>query len=67
MNAATEQQTVTRIVLRYRRNSFGEYCVKVYEGVKASQMKSYFTDDWQDAVQTADAMAKEYGIAAEVD
>ena len=59
--------TKREIKLKHRRNEYGEFCVKVIKDGKADQMESYFTDDWQDAVETAELMASQFGVTAQID
>lgn len=48
--------------LSKRKNEYGEYVIRGYEDGKRCEDADYFTDDWEDAVNTAKAVAKQrYG------
>jgi hypothetical protein len=48
---------VTRVTLRKRRNDWGDYVIRAYgaDGKRLSDC-DYFTDNWDDAVETLRAM-----------
>ena len=46
------------IVCSDKKNEHGEYEVRLYVDGKKNDDATYFTDDWDDAVDTAKAMAK---------
>ena len=52
----------TKLSLYKVKNEYGEYCVKCYADDKYSEIDSYYTDDWQDAVDTFNDMAKRLGL-----
>lgn len=41
------------------KNDYGEYVIKAYTDGKYDEEKTYYTDDWKDAVNTLKAMAKQ--------
>lgn len=45
--------------LNKRKNEYDEYIVKAYTDGKYDEEKTYYTDDWEDAVNTLNAMAKQ--------
>lgn len=45
--------------LNKRKNEYGEFIVKAYTDGKYDEEKTYYTDDWEDAVDTLNAMAKQ--------
>jgi hypothetical protein len=54
----TESKKVGSVSLRKKRNAFGEYVVRAYdEDGKRYPPADYYTDDWDDAVSTANLMA----------
>jgi hypothetical protein len=52
----------TKLSLYKVKNEYGEYCVKCYVDDKYSEVDSYYTDDWQDAIDTFNDMAKRLGL-----
>jgi len=48
-----------------RKNEYGEFIVKEYINGKFREDGSYYTDDWQDAVDTIKSMARNEGMAIE--
>lgn len=58
-----ENDKETKIVLNRRRNEHGEFVVKYYENGKFNDEKSYYTEDWEDAVATMKDMKKRAGIS----
>lgn len=57
-----DSKNYTKLSLYKVKNEYGEYCVKCYVDDKYSEIDSYYTDDWQDAVDTFNAMAKRLGL-----
>jgi hypothetical protein len=56
---------LSRVTLRKRRNEWGEYVVRAYDrDGRRYPDGDYFTDDWEDAVNTAEAMRKVQSIEA---
>jgi hypothetical protein len=52
-----ENQVITKVTLRKRRNDCGEYVVRAYTADgRLYPAGYYFTDNWDDAVETARAM-----------
>jgi hypothetical protein len=48
---------LSRVTLRKRRNEWGEYVVRAYDrDGRRYPDGDYFTDDWEDAVNTAETM-----------
>lgn len=45
--------------LNKRKNEYDEYVIKAYTDGKYDEEKTYYTDDWEDAVNTLNAMAKQ--------
>lgn len=45
--------------LNKRKNEYGEFIVKAYTDGKYDEEKTYYTDDWEDAVDTLNAIAKQ--------
>lgn len=45
--------------LNKRKNEYDEYVIKAYTDGKYDEEKTYYTDDWEDAVNTLNTMAKQ--------
>ena len=45
--------------LNKRKNEYDEYVIKAYTDGKYDEEKTYYTDDWEDAVNTLNAIAKQ--------
>lgn len=45
--------------LSKRKNDYGEYVIKGYVNGKRNEDYDYFTDDWEDAIGTAEFLAKQ--------
>lgn len=45
--------------LNKRKNEYGEFIIKAYTDGKYDEEKTYYTDDWEDAVDTLNSMAKQ--------
>lgn len=48
--------------LAKKKNDYDEYVVKAYKNGKYYEEASYYTDDWQDALDTLKMMAKREGL-----
>jgi len=53
---------VPELTISITKDTYGEYCVNyMLDGVR-SEAKSYYTDDYKDAVATARQMIREYSM-----
>lgn len=56
------KSNVNKIILRKKLNEYGEYKIEVFiNGIK-NEEAAYYTDDWQDALDTYFNMVKQYGL-----
>lgn len=59
-NLTKESHQTNTVKLKVIKNEIGEYVVKVYINGKYDDMKSYFTDDKEDAITTKKSMSKQF-------
>lgn len=71
---ANQDMSTYQTRLRKSKNPFGEYAIKSFapDGIEGYQKKSYepatyYTDDWDDAVNTFNSIAKQYGLEVKTD
>lgn len=56
--------SVDKVVLKLskKKNDYDEFVIRFYKNNKFDEMRSYYTDDWDDAIGTINDMAKRLGL-----
>lgn len=56
------EQPIIKMVLNKRKNEYDEFEIKCYTSLGLDEDKSYFTNDWSDAVDTFNSIADQYSL-----